>query len=103
MCLKFGGQFVTKLQGMQATDAAALGNFLVNRRNASAGMTASVVSTVALAIVPSVPGSAKLGLRDLPLSAWSPGLSPRKPGVPGAEKIGSSGGLLAPANLGEPS
>lgn len=30
----------------------ALGNFLVNFLNASAGMTARVVSTVALAIVP---------------------------------------------------
>lgn len=30
----------------------AFGNFLVSFRNASAGITASVVSTVALAIVP---------------------------------------------------
>ena len=40
-------------QQMKSMHAAAFGNFFVSLLNASAGMTANVVSTLALAIVPS--------------------------------------------------
>lgn len=75
------------------THAAALGNFFVNLLNASAGMTAKVVSTVALAIVPSLFSSrAKLCSLDLPLSCTRGSCSPSNPpGVPGAEVMGSRG------------
>jgi hypothetical protein len=82
------------------THAAAFGNFFVSRLNASAGITARVVSVVALAIVPSFCCRSFMKLSCLDLgdgpSKLSPGVwSPEDPGVPGADVMGSSGARRA--------